>query len=355
MKIVMSLFLLLICGSAQMVCAQSDPRVELKRADENYEKGQYQQAVEFLSENYDKCDFTNAEIQKALKILISSYHELDEVEKEMEFTRKFIKLDPVYSISYSSDPTPFIEAIDKFIVAPRWTFRFGFGFNKVSANVLETYSVWDIDGMKSEYSQPTGVSLFNPEVEYSFNDKYSIYSGININVMSYKRTITAQSNFMLSFTENIYDFKVPLMLSYRFHYKKRLSLAISAGTYFSRRGSSASIETTAEASATGMSSSPSNTMIPFNKSRDVSVGDQRFYLNTGLSFCAGLGYKYSRWTYSVSLVNSFDMYRYTKPLKYPMNTTTTEFLYADDDLKLSTFNLNFSIAYDISFSIKPKY
>lgn len=351
----MILFLLLACSSLQLVQAQSDPRMELKKASENFDKGQYLQAVEYLSENYDKCDFTRAEKQQALKILISSFHELDELEKEAEFTRKFIKLDPVYSVSYISDPISFIDAIDKFVVAPRWTIRFGFGFDKLSPTVLERYSVWDIENMKSEYEHEIGISLFDPELEFSFNKKYSIYSGFHINAMSYIRTITGQNDFSLMFTENITEFKVPLMFCYKIHYKKNLSLAISAGGYFSRRSSTATIDAVATASSNGMSSSPDNTMIPFNKSRQVSIGDQRSYTNFGASVCARLGYKHSRWTYSVSLINSFDMYRYTKPLKYPINETTTDFYYVDDDLKFRYYNLNFSVAYDISFSIKPKY
>jgi len=355
MKIlVISFSIVLFLCLPGIVNAQGDPHIELKNAVDNYEKGQFQQAVEYLSTHYNDKQYTTAEQQQAYKVLISSYHELDEIEKEMEFTRKFIKLDPIYTISYSSDPAPFVNAIEKFDISPRWSIRFGlFGLNLMSPKVEQTYNVWDINDLKSSYSHGSSVTIINPEIVFHFNDKYSIYSGVNLNFYGYGRKIRAQNSFSENYSETIVEIKVPLMFCYKYQLTKKTAVSGLIGGYVSNVGGSATIVASGKVSTTGYSTF--NKIGDFNKSADISLADTRNNTNYGGTFGFSAEYKPSRWSYSLTLTHSNDFRRYTKPLKYPLNTLTTDFYYVDDDLKLANWCLTLGVSYDLSFIIKQKY
>ena len=349
-KILTILALLIILASQNLLLEQTDCSVELKQASEAHDKGLYQQAIDLLSQTLNKCEFNDADRQQALKILISSYAEMDELEEANRLSYMFLKENPIYTF-YTTDPQSFVSQVQRFNVRPKLTIGASFGLSFAKLKTLTTYAVWNPLEKSSSYTTLSG-NKTSLDLMYHLSDKLSvIFSSMEV-TSKYQRKFSVYDNFSQIFDETIMTGNIGLALQYDYHFGKKWYPSAYCGFYLSRL-----VSATANIETMDKYYDSQNKISDLD---DIKTGINLFKYrnpyNYGLITGFGINYKVKKLIFTGSLSYFWDMDQITNTnYHYNSEPLLVDYYYAGNDFKLRNLNFTFGIAYNLLYSIKSKY
>ncbi len=332
------------------VFSQIDCSHILRNAIEKYHEGLYEDIVNVLPKIFDKCDFSENERNDALKILISSYMQLDEIESGHEYMYYFLKENPNYKINLTSDPVPFVEAINNFNIKPMFEFGVGLSLIRSNAQILKNYTLWDVADYSKSYNYK-----FKPE--YGFNFQWNITNKLSLQLSAfrseiyYSREITAYTNLVMNYSETTEFFKFPIGFSYKQPIYKNWSLIGSLGVYSSLINKASS-----EFEINDVRVDPSNNETLFNKKESLSdINDSRISNNFGYYWGFGIKYKIKKFNILFNISKLYDTKNYNLPSKRYDNILAKDYYYVDDDIIFSYFILSLGVTYNLFHKVTYKY
>jgi hypothetical protein len=330
----------------------NDCTATLKNAVDNYDKGLYDKVIALLADKIDNCKFSKIELEQALKILASAYYDLDELEEGNKYMTKFLKKTPNYNINVNQDPAPFIDAYDKFLVRPKFSFSFGLGLNLTYPQVQKSFSIWEAGTYTNEYETISGTNFYLG-VQWNFAKNFSLNTEINLLAQSYVRNITSPvfSNFMVKFDETFSAAMLPVYLKYSLMpHKKFFPEAYVGVLVYQPVAPTAKINAFDNADLDDapreIDSEPSVDLTAFRNSDG----------NSGIMFGGRLNYRKNS-------LNVFFDWRYVKvngdyvnsEKRYQNTELINDYYYIDDDIKLRYSSFTLGLTYNFTYKVKYKY
>lgn len=160
-------FLLSIGGTG--VLAQDDCAVILKNAQKTYEEGAIEKVAEILAPCLEK-GFSKEEKVQAYKLLIlTSFFENNRYQAE-NYMVKLLKLDPEYKINSAVDPPEFIKLYESYRTLPLYSIGGVGGGNFSFVNVLNNYTVADVNKSPGKYRGALGYQVGVNVSRYLFDN-----------------------------------------------------------------------------------------------------------------------------------------------------------------------------------------
>jgi len=348
-KIIKILFLAFGIILPSVLQAQNNCSADLKQAGDLYDKGMYQQAIDILSVKIKKCEYVDAERQYALKILISAYKEMDELEEADKLTYIFLNENPNYVI-YTTDPQTFVEQIRRYKIRPKLTFGINLGTSFVKLNTTDVYSIWNAIPANNGYSTMFGYS-FSVDAQWHFNNYFAVSSSAMYFSQQYERLFATHQYFTQTFRENITTFKIPVILNCSYQIGKNWYPTVYGGFYFSKLLSTTGyIQTLDKYYINGAITDHEDTQ------SGINLLKYRNIYNYGFTYGVALNYLLKRYTLKFCCSYSMDSKHYTNTEKIFMDEPLlVDYYYTDNEFKLRSLDFSFGVTYNLLYSVKSKY
>lgn len=174
-----------------------------------YEAGKFEESVKLLN----AClDFLPQETRfEAYRLLGLAYLELNDEEKLNESMVNLLKEKPDYREFPFFDPLAYTVKLSKFDVYPKWEIGLQAGINSTSVSPIENYSV---TGSEASYLPKTGYQI-GILSEYYFNQKMSLYSGLQLSGVNYERNADDVVGWKQMYIEKLQFINVPIVLKHK--------------------------------------------------------------------------------------------------------------------------------------------
>ena len=195
--------------------AQSDCDDKVVEAQKLYENGKYKDVVTILESVFDKCKLNSEQRKDALKYLIASYYEMDELELGEEHMIGFLKKNPYYIASKKNDPYAFREELKKFKSWSRFYIGAKVGVPIAIITVNKIYGVLDTADYNQPFKSKQAVA-FAIEFGWNLNKYVSIASGGGLTIMSLSQTIPMHQGLNFNYTESTIQASIPLYLKFSY-------------------------------------------------------------------------------------------------------------------------------------------
>jgi len=318
--------------------SQSDCKKDLKEALSLYDKGLFQQAIDKLSENILKCDFSSDERQDAIKTLISSYIEVDDLENAHIWTLIFLHENPIYK-PLTIDNLSFVNSIKKYDVKNKFTLDYSVGINQIKTKIENVNAIWEQLDYNTEYETFTGFQT-NIGLSWHFSKSFFLQYAVDIHKIGFNRNLTTEDGLKLKYRENSYQIKFPLLVHYSLLSNYKIYPSFFIGIYYS----------------TLLTAKSEINFSAIEESLNFDMKNYRNANNYGYIFGAGINYAFNRMVLNLNFNYLMDYYSYTDDIKkYKTGRLFWEYLYVDNKFSIHYLNINLGLSYRLSYKIKSKY
>jgi len=179
-----------------------DCSVQLITAEGDYQAGLFLKCINILEELLDSCDLTRKEKQQTLELLAKSYVETGDIDKADATVNLLLKKFPHYELLESNNPEIYNRLVKKYKIHPLITIGVKNTANWLQHKTIGVYTV--LDGLN--YSQPQNKApywfTYYGMAEYEFIDGISANIDLMFFLSSYRRDITADPTFNLTYIEH---------------------------------------------------------------------------------------------------------------------------------------------------------
>jgi hypothetical protein len=327
-----------------------DCLIRLKNAETLYQNGLFINCIEMLEAALDSCDLTRKEKQQALELLAKSYVETDEMDKADATVNLLLKKFPHYELIGSKNPEMYNRLVKKYKVHPLITIGVKNTANWLQKKTTGVYTV--LDGL--DYSRP------QPEAPYWFTyygmAEYEFIDGISANIdlmfflSSYRRDITAEPTFNLTYIEHDGFIEFPVYLKKYFHLGKNLLAYASGGAgliYMWKARGTVTLSYTTQDVITGKNADFTGNM------EDINYLDMKNRATAQWNAGVGIGYKVKNLGLFLDARYLGEIGSFTAPEKSDLfPELKNDYFYIDQKMKLTQFELGATISYTLFNSVK---
>jgi len=332
--------------------AQDSCEVAFVEANKAFADGNYQKVISLLEKRLVICGYSRDTKLQILKLLSSSYYELDEIELAEKYTQKFVKMDPEYEIQ-SIDDKAFINNFEKFEKRPNWIFGIDFIYYKPKINVLKTFTIMDTETYESWY-QIKPEFTYNIIIQKNWSKKFASTAEFINGSITYTKFYNYNDTLNFELEEKFYRLKYALINSFmfansnidisseykKFKFIKNISINYLYGIYFNQI-KNPTIKLTKNGDEVDVDFNIEKLRIPFN------VGFTTGFL---------INYKYERFNFRFQYKYSRDQLSHNiKVARYNYASFNLDNYYVDDDLKFTQTEFSLGLAFNLTYKIKHKY
>jgi hypothetical protein len=321
----------------------------LSEADSLFSKGIYDLSIGMLEDILENCELSKEDKLKAMEILAKAYVETDDPEKADATIALMLKDFPHYELDEQDNPESYNRLVKKYRIHP----RFSVGLrNTLDWMNYNTTSVFYYNGMK--YDEP-----YVKDLEGIINDFNWMYygwaelefaGGISLNAdlifkwTNFERVIGTEE-FDLTFKEQDNFIEIPMYLKKYFNAGKNLLPYAAAGfgwLYMTK--------------ATGSADKDYHEVgRPSVTTGDVSMLEARNRSTFEWIAGVGLGYKLKNLRLFVDVRYYRGLNSITNPENGLLNNSiTNDYLYIDNYVRLSQFEMGASASYTFINSVRRK-
>jgi hypothetical protein len=332
--------------------AQEECRDQIEEANKLFEEGQFRQAETKTKDILENCVLSDDQENEMLKLIVSIYYEMDEIELAEEYVAKFVKKNPYYEASKKNDPNQFRDAVKKVKSYPRFSVGFKAGLPLGRVYTKKAFPILE----RADYLQDyTTKPIIQGGLEFSWNiiSFLSINIGSGIRYQKILHQVPQYNGLLFNYQENNLSSTFPLSLGFTIP----ISRNFSSKLYFGGE-----IELFMQSKYAYFYSTEANI------SRDLS-----FYLSQKISDVkiapeARNSYRYSmlggvRFIYKIQKIGIFTDVAYIRELDLYNNsekhfTDTDLYLnnnYVLGDIMLENLDISIGISYNFLYKVKSKY
>lgn len=334
------------------VFSQNQCQGDIDKANKLYEDGIYKTAADLIKTTLETCDLDKTQETELLKLLISTYYELDELELAEEYVAEFVKKNPYYIPSKKNDPYQFRQAIKKVKSWPVFTTGLRFGIPLGIATVKKIYPILDT----ADYLQDYVVKpKFQGALEFAWNINSFVALNIGAGVRMQKiiHQVPQYNQLFFNYEEQTINANVPLVLQFTIPFNSKILPLIYFGgelEYFA--AANFSYYYTGDIDI-------SNDLSFYLKRKRESISIDNTQRNQ-YRFAALAGI---RLLYKLDKFSIFADFRYVKEFNLYNNpdrrySDSDLFLsnnYSIADLELENMDLSIGVLYNFAYKVKSKY
>jgi len=314
------------------VHAQTDTCItHLKDASNNYDEGNYDDAIGLLKSTLDICSLDKPDKIQAYKLLIMCYIAVDNLEAADKAAGQIMKINPDYTPDKFKDDPKLIALFRKFRPVPVFSIGISGGVNIPFEHTINQYSVVYPNGQApASYKTKPGFQLGLQAERRAYKD-FWVELGCSYRNSSYKHTLYDVDSQTVNYSEKLTYFDVPLSLKYYFPLH-RLTPYVQAGAYFSFLTNALSTTTSGD-------------------QKDIidRIALRNTY-QTGYFGCLGVGYT----------IKNFMLFVNVRYIVFPENVNKAgtryddqvnlfKYYYVDDDFTLNNMQINAGASFNLSY------
>lgn len=322
--------------------AQDNCQTAIIEATNQFDNGNYQKVIDLLETKIDVCDYSKDVKTQIYKMLITSYIEIDDIEKADKLTYYFVKKNPEYRTS-NIDPYPFVNSLNSFNIRRNWVVGVDGSITKTNIKVINQYKLTeDFDNYSSEYKSRTSLIL-NLYFEKYFSKRFSIL----FDITNYNLKIS-KSVYYGDFYEYIYkETGLVVKLSNKFSYtifdNNKISASLLLGYY-------------AYAYTNPFFTVEYKYLGEDNTYEQKIPIEKRHFGNVGYSSGVKFSYRLERFDINLQIAQNYDFIIFNdKNFRYYDLNPIVDYYLIDDDFKIQQSVLLIGFSYNIFYKIKHKY
>jgi hypothetical protein len=333
MKRLLYLFLYVaICINATKGHAQTDSCItHLKDAGNNYDQGNYDDAIVLLKRTIDNCSLDKTDRIQAYKLLIMSYISVDNLEAVDKAAGEIMKISPDYAPDKFKDDPKLIALFKKFKPVPTFAIGLSGGMNLPFERTINQYSVVYPGGQaQASYKMKPGFQLGLKAEKRAYKNFWAEI-GFSYRSTTYQHTLFNVESSTIRYSEELRYIDIPLSVKYYFPGKKVMPY-LQAGVDLALLSGALSTTTNAD------------------QKDIVNRSAMRNASQTGYFGCAGISYK----------IKGFRLFFDARYIVFPENVNKAgtryedpinlyKYYYLDDDLTLNNMQFNAGAAFILSY------
>lgn len=337
-----------------------------------FEAGKYDQLITMVENggNMGFCDRKQRELM--YEIISSTYLEVDNLEKGLEYIRKIFKNNHYYDVGNSKySLEPFITNVQKFKVTPLMAFGFNAGYDIPFFWVTDYYNVIDDKLLRTtstkHQARPSFHAGFN--LQYNLFKFLSLHTEANYMETNYDRTIYADNdlplyrdgfrNSSISFKENLKQLYVPLYARFNLAIGKSKFVPSFYGGFYYRLVMSSRADLTGEMSRfigqDFSSIDESDFIVTESQELGIDMRGMRNRHQFGPMAGIALQYKIRYITLFVDARYMVDLQKFEKSGTRYDNNLLIDYYYLDADSRFTNLSMSFGFTYNFLHRIKQKY
>ncbi len=337
-----------------------------------FEAGKYDQLLAMVESNgkLSECDKKQKEI--VYEIISSTYLEIDNLEKGLEYIRKIFRNNHYYEVGNSKySLEPFITNVQKFNVRPIMAFGINGGYDVPFFWVTDYYNVIDDKLLRTTSTKHQARPSFHAGVNLQYNlvKFLSIHAEANYQETHYNRTIYADNNLPLyrdgfrnssiSFEENLKQLYVPLYARFNLAIGKSKFVPSFYGGFYYRYLLSTKAQISGEMSRfIGQdfnSIDESDFIVTEAQEEGIDMRAMRNRHQFGPLVGITLSYQVRYFTFFVDGRYSIDLPKFEKSGTRYDNNLLVDYYYLDADSRFTNLSLSLGFTYNFLHRIKQKY
>lgn len=322
----------------------------LKAAEIAYQSGLFLNCINSVNRLLDSCDLTRKEKQQALELLAKSYVETGEMDKAEATVNLLLKKFPHYELIESDNPEQYNRLVKKYQIHPLITIGVKNTANWLQQKTIGVYSV--LDGL--DYSQPQAKApywfTYYGMAEYEFIDGLSANIDVMFFLSTYRRDISAEPSFDLTYIEHDGFIEFPVYLKKYFNLGKNFLAYASGGAglfYMWKARGNVYLTYTTQDIITGKNADFEDSM------EDVNYLDMKNRATGQWNAGIGVGYKVKNLRLFLDARYLGGIGSFTAPEKSDMfPELKNDFFYIDQKMKVNQFEMGATISYTLFNSVK---
>jgi len=343
------IFLFCMISFAATTKAQNNCDQNVKQAEEFFNNGDYENAVQILEKSIKECNFSKKKEEIALEILAKCYLEQDNIARADATVKNMLEKNPHYELKGSETHEDFVLLVKKFVSHPLFSIGIRNAALQPKFKVTKTYSILENVDYTVPYETAKTFLLYYAWAEYEFTKNISVnVEFINFS-LNYNRSFSRENDWDMIFQENLSFIEIPLYLKKHFQAGKNIVPYASLGFGYLRM---------IEANATSYITY-TNEDIFNGKKTDYSATGKIDMLNMRnkntfewIAGC-GIGYKFKNLGIFLDAKYSKGFNSLTNSANRFNNTTlTNDYFYIDNSIQLNKVELGISISYTLKNSIR---
>lgn len=334
------------------VFSQSDCQDDIDEANKLYENGIYKKAADLIKKTLETCALDKTQEDELLKLLISTYYELDELELAEEYVTDFIKRNPYYIPSKKNDTYHFRHAMSKVKIWPSFSTGIRFGVPPGFVTTKKIFPVLDTADYTKDYIvKPILMSAL--EFSWNITNFIALNAGAGIRMQKIIHQVPQYNQLFFNYEEQTINLNAPFVLQFTLPLNSKFSPAIYFGgeiEYFVEG------KYTYYYTGTNEISTDLSFYLMRNSENVVVERDQRNQYRYAALGGVRLLYKLEKFSILADFryIKEFVLYnnpekRYANPDLFLTNNYTLS------DISLETMDISVGILYNFSYKVKSKY
>lgn len=315
-----------------------------------YNSGLFLKCISIIEEVLDICALPRKEKQIALELLARAYIETGDPLKAEATANVLLRKFPHYELIESDNPEQYNRLIKKYKIHPLITIGVKNTANWLQHMTTGVYSV--LDGL--DYSQPQAKEpywfTYYGMAEYEFIDGLSANIDLMFFLSSYRRDISADPTFNLTYIEHDGFIEFPVYLKKYFHLGKNFLAYASGGAglfYMWKARGNVYLTYTTQDVITGKNADFSGKM------ENVNYLDMKNRATAQWNAGIGVGYKVKNLRLFLDARYLGEIGSFNAPEKSDMfPELKNDFFYIDQKMKINQFELGATISYTLFNSVK---
>lgn len=330
-KLYTALFILFAITNSN---AQSNCSETLKTAEKNYDQGKIEGIPESLSDCLKK-GLSSEEKIRAYKLIINAHIFNENLQKAEKSMLNFLKFNPEYQPSLTTDKAEFISIYNKYETKPIFSLGIMAGLNSASINVINEYNT----SSTTSYKYPTDGIGYQAVIQAikPLKQNFELSLGIGIQNNKYNYKCEALDFSLVTLEQKQTMLYVPISVLYTYKFKNIHPFAFG--------GLGANYTLATSGTPTRIYTDNSNDDIA---GTDIDMIEMRNKL--GISAIMGLGvrYKITKGYFFFNAQYQLGMTNVANPdNRYSNKELNYVYHYIDSDFSLNSFS--FSIGYTYMF------
>jgi len=335
---ILLIFFVLALANITKSYSQDSCQIAIVEATAAFDNGNYQKVVDLLKDRINECDYSRDTKLQVYKLLVASYAEIDEIEISEKNALKFLKHNPEYDF-LSTDPLTFKNSISKYSIRPNYTFGLDLNIMFITSNVIKSYKIIEDPNYTVTYKDKLSIP-FNTAIQKHFTQRFSTcFEFKNYKIETIKNA-SFSNNYRYESIIKFSTFKLTNLNIYQIIRFNKISLNAFGGFY-------GYVSKSSEFSITPFTNNIQGEMYDIYNTR---------YLNVGYTSGLSLIYKIERFNLKIQARYSEDYLLLNRvENRYANPFLNINYLYVDDDIRFSQFEVLIGISYNFFYKIKHKY
>lgn len=332
------------------VIAQSTCEQNLKQAEELYTGGDYENSIQQIEALLKDCSLSSKREEVALEILTKSYLHQDNTTLAEKTVGRILKNNPYYELKESGEDEDFEILVKKFAAHPLFSIGARNTAMIPSLNTTQTYSITPNHfNYDASYTNNKTELLYYIIAEYEFKKAFSVNVDALFFNMSYNRSLTKNTDNMLTFKEDMSFIEIPLYLKEYFPLGNNILTYATIGTGYLKLTKANAIANISYFNEDYFT----NAKTEFTSNDPINMLPQRNKNNFEWLVGAGIGYRFKNLGIFIDARYTQTVNSITSPSKrYSNATLVNNYFYVDNSIKLYKYEIGLSLSYTLKNSIK---